>query len=107
MDKDQVEKEIQSIVKQLVEKYKPEKVILFGSAARGRFGPDSDLDFLIVKQTKKPPWERRREITRLVTPNIAADFLVYTPKELTYEEKIGDFFIEEILAQGKVLYGKT
>ena len=41
------EKEIQSITKQLIEKYGPEKIILFGSAARGDLNPDSDADFLI------------------------------------------------------------
>jgi len=39
--------EIVSITAQLIEKYKPEKIILFGSAARGDTNPDSDADFLI------------------------------------------------------------
>ena len=44
------DKEIQSITKQLIEKYGPEKIILFGSAARGETRPDSDADFLIIKK---------------------------------------------------------
>jgi predicted nucleotidyltransferase len=44
------EKEIMSITKQLIEKDVPEKIILFGSAARGDIGPDSDADFLIIKK---------------------------------------------------------
>jgi len=46
------EKEIESITIQIIEKYEPEKIILFGSAARGESGSDSDADFLIIK--KKP-----------------------------------------------------
>ena len=42
-----IQNEIESITSQLIEKYKPEKVILFGSAARGDTNPDSDADFLI------------------------------------------------------------
>jgi predicted nucleotidyltransferase len=44
-----LQSEIESITAQLVEKYKPEKIILFGSAARGDATPDSDADFLIIK----------------------------------------------------------
>jgi predicted nucleotidyltransferase len=39
---------IDSITAQLIEKYKPEKIILFGSAARGDAAPDSDVDLLII-----------------------------------------------------------
>jgi len=52
--------EIVSITAQLIEKYKPEKIILFGSAARGDSNPDSDADFLIpIKKPKRlsdPKW---------------------------------------------------
>jgi predicted nucleotidyltransferase len=46
------EKEIMSITKQLIEKDVPEKIILFGSAARGDIGPDSDADFLSVNDLR-------------------------------------------------------
>lgn len=46
-----VQKEINSISRQIIEKYKPQKIILFGSAVWGNFTRDSDLDFLIVKKT--------------------------------------------------------
>ncbi len=39
---------IDQVVERLVEFYQPEKIYLFGSAARGEYGPDSDLDFLVV-----------------------------------------------------------
>ena len=46
------EKEIESIVIQIIEKYEPQKIILFGSAARGESGSDSDADFLINKKPR-------------------------------------------------------
>lgn len=106
MDKKQLEEEIQNITRQLIEKYKPEKIILFGSAVRGEFGPDSDLDFLVIK--KKVPFngiERRWEIRRLVKKNLPADFLVYQPDELQACLKIGDPFIKTILEEGRILHG--
>ena len=44
MDLD-ISKEIQRITEQIIEKYKPDRIILFGSAARGELEPDSDADF--------------------------------------------------------------
>lgn len=53
MTQDQLHVEINTIKDQLVKKYKAEKVILFGSAATGEVTPDSDVDFLIIKDEKK------------------------------------------------------
>lgn len=99
-------KEIDNISKQIVEKYHPQKVILFGSAAAGEFKKDSDLDFLIVKDnTPVLGRDRARELRKLIIKTIPADFLIYRSKELMEREKLGDPFIKAILKQGKVLYG--
>ncbi|MBI5682997.1 MAG: nucleotidyltransferase domain-containing protein [Deltaproteobacteria bacterium] len=101
-----IQKEIKELTFQIIEKYKPEKIILFGSAARGEFTPDSDLDFLIVK--KDTPYygiDRMREIDNLITTKVAADFLVYRPDEIENRIKMGDPFIKVIFKEGKVLYG--
>jgi len=42
--------EIQNIVDQIIRKYNPQKIILFGSAGRGEYDKVNDLDFLIIKQ---------------------------------------------------------
>ncbi len=101
----QVQNQIDSIKNQLIQKYKPVKIILFGSAIKGPMTPDSDLDFFIVKDDKKPRHDRMVEVYRLVDKDIAADFLVYTPKELATRVKMGDPFVESVLHEGKVLYG--
>lgn len=103
---DDFENEIEHITAQIVEKYKPEKVILFGSAAKGEMGPDSDADFLIVK--KNTPYygaDRIRELSRIIERNIAVDFLVYRPDELEKRLEMGDPFLELIIREGKILYG--
>ncbi|OPY04442.1 MAG: Nucleotidyltransferase domain protein [Syntrophaceae bacterium PtaU1.Bin231] len=101
-----IQKEIENISSRIIAKYKPEKVILFGSAARGDAGPDSDLDFLIVK--KDTPYhgaDRIRELSRMIDRNVPVDFLVYRPEEWEQRLQMGDPFLKLILREGKVLYG--
>lgn len=105
MTTSQIQAQIDSITKQLIQKYKPEKIILFGSAATGSMTPDSDLDFLLVKDDNKPRHERMVEVYRLIDKDIAADFLVYTQEELATRLKMGDPFVKSVLSEGKVLYG--
>ena len=100
------EKETESITTQIIEKYEPEKIILFGSAARGESGSDSDADFLIIK--KETPFygaDRIRELSRMVNRNIPVDFLVYRPEEFEKRVEMGDPFLKAIIKEGKVLYG--
>lgn len=99
-------REIQEISRQIVQFYHPAKIILFGSAAGGKYTPDSDLDFIIIKEDVPVlGLERMREVRGLVQKNIAADFLVYKPKEFEERQKLGDPFVQSILKEGKVLYG--
>lgn len=99
---------IQQIVEKLVSGYAPQKVILFGSYAYGDPTPDSDIDLLIIKDTDKRPLERWMEVKRLLRDRnriISVSPLVYTTQELEDRLAIGDFFIQEVLERGKVLYG--
>ncbi len=101
----QIQAQIDSITSQLIQKYKPEKIILFGSAVKGSITPDSDLDFLLVKDDNKSRHDRMVEVYRLVDKDIAADFLIYTQEELALRVKMGDPFIKSVLSEGKILYG--
>jgi predicted nucleotidyltransferase len=104
---DRYQREIERVVAVLRERYSPDKIVLFGSGGRGDFGDDSDIDLLIVKETSKRPVDRMREIYGLVySPDqyLALDPLVFTPRELTQRLASGDFFIQEIVEEGEVLY---
>lgn len=101
-----LQSEIESITAQLVDKYKPEKIILFGSAARGDATSDSDMDFLIIKNdTPYMGRDRMIEVSRLIDRNLPADFLVYRRDEFEKRLAMGDPFLEMVVAEGKVLYG--
>ena len=102
----EIKNEVESITRQIIEKYEPDKIILFGSAARGELGPDSDADFLIIK--KETPFygaDRVRELSRMIDRNIPVDFLVYRPEEFEKRVEMGDPFLKAIIQEGKVLYG--
>jgi len=100
-----VSKTLPRAVKRIVETLHPEKIILFGSYAYGNPTPDSDVDLLVVMPTKEPEIERYLKVSRLIRPRpFAVDILVKTPQEITQAIRRGDFFIAEIVSQGKVLY---
>ena len=101
-----IEKEIESITDQIIKKYNPDKIILFGSAAVGNLHSDSDADFLIIKQdTPYYGAERIRELSRLIERDIAVDFLIYRPDEFRKRIEMGDPFLKIVIKEGKVLYG--
>lgn len=98
--------EIQSITNQLIDKYHPQKIILFGSSSNNQFDPEkSDLDFLIIKENV-PTQGRSRiyELDKLINYRIATDFIVYTPNELRSLLGAKDPFVTSILKKGKILY---
>jgi predicted nucleotidyltransferase len=106
MEPNEITSEIDNIVEQIIQKYYPLKIILFGSAGRGEYDKVNDLDFLIIKQDV-PSYglARMRELDELIDRNLAADMLVYRPDEFEERVKLGDPFIKTILKEGKVLYG--
>ncbi len=93
--------------KELVEKllpFKPEKIILFGSQAKGNAREESDIDLCIVIETEK----KHRLVPELYCAldcDKPIDIIVYTPKE--WEECVSDesSFAYKILTEGVVLYG--
>jgi len=99
---------LRSIIRELKRSYNPKKVLLFGSYARNRQDPSSDLDLLIIKntsQTARERWMRVRKILRPYSRQIPISPLVYTEREMAERLAAGDFFIREILSEGKVLHG--
>lgn len=101
------QKEIKDITKRIAKKYKPEKIILYGSFAYGRPRKDSDVDLLIIKKTKKRRTERHLQVDRMLLDRVLPlDFLVYTPQEIERRLSLGDFFIRNIIQQGKILYAQ-
>lgn len=95
---------LDEIVRRIVEVAAPEKIILFGSAARGQMGPHSDVDLLVIKAGA-----HRRRLTQEIYRGLlgvgqAVDVVVVTPEDVErYRESIG-LVIEPALREGKTIY---
>jgi predicted nucleotidyltransferase len=98
--------QLQRIVEKL-EPYEPERIVLFGSHARGEADEYSDLDLVIIKDTPKRFLDRLEIVYRYIQPDFALDALVYTPGEFAAMVEAGNPFIEQILREGVVLYERT
>lgn len=108
MDINEARQMIGEILEKIITEYAPQKVILFGSYAYGHPDEESDLALLIIKDTDKRPIERWVELKRLLrdhTRIMSVSPFVYTPKELEERLALKDFFIQEVLEKGEVLYG--
>ena len=99
-------KEIQKITEQIVKKYKPEKIILFGSFAYGKSKPSSDIDLLIIKKTNQKKVDRIKKVLMMTESNLPLEPLVYNPEEIKERLSLGDFFFQDIIQKGKVVYEK-
>jgi predicted nucleotidyltransferase len=96
--------EIRGFAKALAERFAPERIVLFGSHARGNAGADSDVDLLIVMPHEGPAALRAAEIRKTIRSPFAVDLLVRSPDRLRERLRMGDPFLAGIVAEGEVLY---
>jgi predicted nucleotidyltransferase len=101
------EDEIKSFVNDVIKRFNPERVIQFGSHASGDITPDSDVDILMVMDFKSRPYQQAFEIRRTIKRSFPLDLLVRRPADIDRRLRQGDFFIKEIMQEGKVLYEKA
>jgi predicted nucleotidyltransferase len=97
-------RDIADVVAQLVERFHPQRVVLFGSYAYGTPTPDSDVDLLVVMETPLRHAEQAVEIRKAVDCPFPVDLLVRTPQHIAKRVALGDVFLREILTKGVVLY---
>lgn len=95
---------IDDVVRQIVEKFKPQKIILFGSYARGNPRPESDVDLLVVMDTPLREAQQAIQICQQIEYRFGLDLIVHTPNYLAERVKMGDWFLRDVLKEGKVLY---
>ncbi len=95
---------IQKYVTQIAEKFSPERVVLFGSYARGTASDDSDVDLLVIMPHNKRNVEQSLDITRWVDRSFPLDLIVRKPDEIRRRLRQHDMFLASILKEGKILY---
>jgi len=97
--------EIQEYADQIAARFKPERIILFGSAARSGGGRHSDVDLLVLMEFEGAPQEQAFRIRRELPRTFPLDLLVRRPAEAERRASLGDLFLREILEEGTVLHG--
>ncbi len=97
---------IRDFARRVVERFDPEKIILFGSQAYGTPHADSDVDILVVMPAYSQLSKAAR-IARECDPCFPLDIIVRTPENMRWRLEEGDSFLREITSRGKVLYEKA
>jgi predicted nucleotidyltransferase len=105
MDGIKVRETIHEMVRRIVVGFSPEKIILFGSHARGNIDTDSDVDLLVVMHVSGSKRKKAAEIDRaLYGTGLPKDVIVVTPEEVEKYQNIVGTVIYPALHEGKVLY---
>jgi predicted nucleotidyltransferase len=95
--------QIQSLAGRIAEEISPQRIILFGSHAQGTFGPDSDVDLLVI--TDRPAGsDASLRLRRKVEYSFPLDLVVCDARRLQQRIEAGDFFLQDAVQFGKVLY---
>jgi len=93
-------------IRERISEYRPDKVYLFGSYARGEADELSDIDLVVIKETGEAFFDRIRHILKILDLNRAVDVLVYTPVEFQEMLQRQNAFAEMILEEGILIYGR-
>lgn len=96
--------EVARIVEALRAALAPERILVFGSYARGESGPDSDLDLIVVAPSAKRWLDRQVEARLALDTDLAVDVIVLTPEELRERIDSGDPSFRVVLAEARTLY---
>jgi predicted nucleotidyltransferase len=96
---------LDEVIRRIVDVARPERIILFGSAARGEASPDSDLDLLVVKSGVSSPRRLAGEIhVQMFGLPVSVDVVVMTPEDLArFGDRIGSI-VRPALREGRDIY---
>ncbi len=97
-------KEIKSFVQEIVQRFQPGKVILFGSYAYGQPNEDSDVDLMVIMPHRGSGAKKATEIRLACPRKFSLDLLVRTPAEVQRRVQMGDQFVREVTTRGVILH---
>ena len=95
------------MVRRIVKRFSPEKVILFGSHATGRAGPDSDVDLLVVMPYRGTKADTELELLRTLSRyRVPKDVIVTTPEAFAWRKKVAGTIERPAAREGRILFEK-
>ena len=98
---------LDEIIRRIVSVAQPERIILFGSAAHGQKGRDSDVDLLVVKAGAHRWCTASRIYRHLQGVGAAVDVIVVTPDDVERYRDSHALIIKPALTEGRVVYGRA
>ena len=98
---------LEDIINRIVETVRPEKIILFGSAARGEMGPNSDVDLLIIRKGGHSRKLVGQIYRKLHGVGAAVDAVMVSPADVERYKDSHALIIKPALAEGRVVYEAT
>jgi predicted nucleotidyltransferase len=98
--------QIEALAAFIAERFRPQRIVLFGSRAYGEPGPDSDVDLMVIVETPGRPVEQAVKIRQAIDldPPFALDLLVRTPEQIRLGLDEGDFFVLDVMGNGVTLH---
>jgi len=108
MTKKQLQKTIDRMVQRIVDRFNPDRVILFGSHARGTAGPDSDVDLLVVMPVAGSKREKQLEVRLALHEfKVSKDIIITTPEDFEWRKEIPGTVERPAAREGKVVYARV
>lgn len=96
---------VHDIVRRIVDTVQPERVILFGSRARGDARPNSDYDVLVIKHSDEPRYCRSAPLyVALADLPVEVEVMVYTPEEVNEWSEVPQAFVTTAVREGTTIY---
>lgn len=103
-----VQEKIEEMIRRIAERFHPDRIILFGSYARGEAGPDSDVDLLVVMPVSGSRRRTAVEIDLMLAGSgLPKDIIVMTPEEVARTKDIVGTIAYPAVREGKVMYDRA
>ncbi len=99
--------DIEDLVRRLVEKFHPERVVFFGSRCFGTPRPDSDVDLLVLMDYEGSNYRAAVELLRALRPRFPVEFVIRRAEDAAERYRLGDPVLREALDTGRVLYQRV
>lgn len=108
MTKTEIQDVLDDMTRRIVERFHPDRIILFGSFAKGEHADDSDLDILIVMPVEGSRRSKANEIDLTLADRVVPlDLIVVTPEQFERQKDMIGTIVREAVREGRVIYERA